>query len=157
VAELAAPSLQLLNADYTNATHVSQIPHLCRLICDTDHQFRLVRLDFSDSRFQFTAETHSKSVHAQPFRISIPESISLEELCAADSGSSDGNGVPRQYKPAVWEHMSMRKHSCPPKGAYGCQYCNVHVARNPTWVLVATRWLLVIGCLGNSITSGVTR
>ena len=80
VGVIAAPSLQLLNAEFTDRNYEIQIPHLCRLICDTEHQFRLVRLDFSDFRLRFTAETHSKSVHAQPFRISIPESISLEEM-----------------------------------------------------------------------------
>ena len=80
VAELAAPSLQRLNADFTDATHGAHIPHLCRLISDTEHQFRLVRLDFSDFQLQFTAETRSESVHAQPFRVSIPRPNSLEEI-----------------------------------------------------------------------------
>ena len=77
---LATPSLQYLNAELIDATHTFPIPHLCRLIRDTDHQFRLVRLDFSDFQLRLTAETHSESVHAQPFRISIPEPISLEEI-----------------------------------------------------------------------------
>jgi hypothetical protein len=80
VAVLAAPSLQLLNLELTNKTYAFQIPHFCRLICDTDNQFRLVRMDFSDSRLRFTAETHPKSVHAQPFIISIPDPVSLEEI-----------------------------------------------------------------------------
>jgi hypothetical protein len=80
VAVLAAPSLQLLNLELTNKTYAFQIPHFCRLICDTDNQFRLVRMDFSDSRLRFTAEMHPKSVHAQPFKISIPKPVSLEEI-----------------------------------------------------------------------------
>jgi hypothetical protein len=35
--------------------------------------------------------------------------------------------------------------------------CNVHAARNPTWVLVMTRWLSVLDRLGDGIMSGVTR
>jgi hypothetical protein len=35
--------------------------------------------------------------------------------------------------------------------------CNVHTARNPTWVLVVTRWCSVLGRLGDGITLGVTR
>jgi hypothetical protein len=35
--------------------------------------------------------------------------------------------------------------------------CNVHTARNPTWVLVMTRWLSVLDRLGNGIMLGVTR
>jgi hypothetical protein len=80
VAVLAAPSLQLLNLELTDKTYAFQIPHFCRLICDTGNQFRLVRMDFSDSRLRITAETHPKSVHAQPFIISIPEPVSLEEF-----------------------------------------------------------------------------
>jgi hypothetical protein len=86
VALLATPSLQLLNAEFTDATDEGQIPRLCRLICDTEPQFRLVRLDFSDYIFQFTAETHSKSVHPQPFKISIPRPISLEVISNMLSG-----------------------------------------------------------------------
>ena len=80
VATLAAPSLRYLNADFTDATHRVHIPHLCRLICDAEHQFRLVHMDFSNYELRITAETHSKSVHAQPFRISIPGPRSLEEI-----------------------------------------------------------------------------
>jgi hypothetical protein len=90
VALLAAPSLQLLNAEFTDAgdaTDEGHIPHLCRLICDTEPQFRLVRLDLSDyNKVRFTAETHSKSVHPQPFKISIPRPISLEMISNMLSG-----------------------------------------------------------------------
>jgi hypothetical protein len=80
MAVLAAPSIQYLYAELIGATHAFPISHLCRLICDADHQFRLVRLEFWDCQLGFTAETHSKSVHAQPFRIFIPVPISLEEI-----------------------------------------------------------------------------
>jgi hypothetical protein len=76
VADLAAPSLHLLNAEFTDPTNKGHIPHFCRLISDTVPQFRLVRLDFSKYKVQFTAETHSKSVHPQHFKISIPGPIS---------------------------------------------------------------------------------
>ena len=78
VAVLAAPSLQHLDVRLVDDTF--PIPHLCRLICDTDNHFGLVRLDFVDFELLFTAETRSKSVHAQPFRISIRGRISLEEI-----------------------------------------------------------------------------
>jgi hypothetical protein len=35
--------------------------------------------------------------------------------------------------------------------------CNVHTARNLTWVLEVTRWMFAVKQLGDGITSGVTR
>ena len=80
VAVLAAPSPQHLDTEVSGATDAFPIPHLCRFICDTDNQFILVRLDFYDYQLQFTAKMRSQSVHAQPFRIVIPEPVSLEEV-----------------------------------------------------------------------------
>ena len=80
VAELAAPSLQHLDVEFVDRAFTLPTPHFCRFICDTDNHFGLVRLDFSDSQLQFTAETRSKTVHAQSFRISIPRQIWLKEL-----------------------------------------------------------------------------
>jgi hypothetical protein len=72
--------------EFTDPTDEGQIPHLCRLICDTEPQFRLVRLDFSDYIVRFTAETHSKSVHPQPFKLTIPGPNSLEVISNMLSG-----------------------------------------------------------------------
>jgi len=88
VVVLAAPSLQHLDAELTDEPDPDSfpLPHLCRFICKTDNQFSLVRLDLSSSQFRFTAETRSKSVHAQPFRIIVPRHIWLTEICNGLSG-----------------------------------------------------------------------
>jgi hypothetical protein len=80
VAVLAAPSLQHLDVALNVKAFTFPIPHLCRLICDTDNYFGLVHLDFFDSDLRFTAETRSQSIHAQPFKIYIPRLISLKEI-----------------------------------------------------------------------------
>jgi len=79
VVSLAAPSLQHLDAEVWEST-ISPIPHLCRFICDTECQFIAVRLDFSRRKLRFSAQTCSKPGHAQPFRIIIPDTFTLEEI-----------------------------------------------------------------------------
>ena len=80
MAVLAAPSLQHLDAEVSDAIDAFPIPHLCRFICDTDNRFILVHLDFSEFHLKVTAKTRSQFVHTKPFRIVIPESISFEEI-----------------------------------------------------------------------------
>ena len=82
VVGLAAPSLQKLYTVLTDGAETNSfpLPHLFRFICNTDNQFSLVHLDFSNSHLQFTAEMRSKSVHAQPFRILVPGHIWLTEI-----------------------------------------------------------------------------
>ncbi|KAI9467335.1 hypothetical protein BJY52DRAFT_63336 [Lactarius psammicola] len=79
VVRLAAPSLRHLDADLWGSP-MSSIQPLCKFICDTNCQFIAVRLDFSRWKLKFSAETCSKSDHAQPFRIGIAEPVSLEEI-----------------------------------------------------------------------------
>ena len=81
MAVLAAPSLQFLDLGILDATNTFSIPHLCRFICDTGHQFHGFHLDFSDISLEILVETCSKSIHAKPFRIIIPELVSWEEIC----------------------------------------------------------------------------
>ena len=85
---LAAPSLQHLDTELTDEPETDSfpLPHLCRFICNTENQFSLVRLDLSTSQLRFTAETRSKSVHAQSFRIIVPRHIWLVEIGSRLSG-----------------------------------------------------------------------
>ncbi|KAF8256868.1 hypothetical protein EI94DRAFT_1762284, partial [Lactarius quietus] len=86
VVVLAAPHLQHLDAEVFGTIGPFSIPHLCKFICMTDKQFTFVRLHFSPGFTTFTGGTRSESDHAQSFRIFLPESISLEELCNRLSG-----------------------------------------------------------------------
>ena len=78
VVGLAAPSLQHLDAEVGSPNF--PISHLCKFICDTECQFIAVRLDFPHRKLKFSAETSSESDHAQSFRITIPEPVSLEQI-----------------------------------------------------------------------------
>lgn len=83
VVELATPRMQYLNANIGDTAYSFPIPHLCRLICDTNTQFIFVCLELLSRQVKFTAETRSGSVHAsaQSFNIIFPENnISLEEM-----------------------------------------------------------------------------
>ncbi|KAH8984179.1 hypothetical protein EDB86DRAFT_161094 [Lactarius hatsudake] len=87
VGSLAAPSLQHLDVDITASPgHNSFVPHLCKFIRDAECQFIAVRLDFSGWTFGFFAETCPKSGHARPFRIIIPQPVSVEEIGIMLSG-----------------------------------------------------------------------
>ncbi len=84
---LAAPSLQRLDATlYGSSRSFFPIPHLCKFICDTGCQFTAVRLEFSRSKLKFYAGTGSQSVDDQPFRIIIPEPVSLQQMGQELSG-----------------------------------------------------------------------
>ncbi|KAH9042861.1 hypothetical protein EDB84DRAFT_1472773 [Lactarius hengduanensis] len=96
---LVAPSLQHLEAtlhdqsrSFSTIFHHDQsrnlfpIPHLCKLICDTDCQFTTVHLGLSHFRFRFYAGTGSKSVDDQPFKIITHEPDSLEQVGQELSG-----------------------------------------------------------------------
>ncbi|KAH8984180.1 hypothetical protein EDB86DRAFT_161114 [Lactarius hatsudake] len=87
VDSLAPPSLQHLDVEITEPPgHISIVPRLCKLICDARCQFIAVRLYFLDRTFSFFAETCPKSGHARPFRIVIPQPVSLEEIGIMLSG-----------------------------------------------------------------------
>ena len=86
VAGLATPSLQHLDAEFWDGCPFFPIPNLCKFICDTECQLRAVRLDFTWFNVKFSAETCSESDHAQTFRITLPESFSLESFCNTLSG-----------------------------------------------------------------------
>jgi hypothetical protein len=83
---LTAPSLQHLDTEVTDEPDSFPLPQLCRFICNTDNQFNLVRLDLSTSQLRFTAETRSKSVYAQTFRIIVPRHIWSGEIGIRLSG-----------------------------------------------------------------------
>jgi hypothetical protein len=78
VVRLAAPSLQHLDADVWAGSPIFPIPNLCKFIRDTECQFTAVRVDLLQWKLKFSAETYSVSDYAQPFRITLPESVSLE-------------------------------------------------------------------------------
>ena len=86
VVRLAAPSLQHLDADVWGGSPIFPIPNLCKFIRDTECQFTAVRVDLLQWKLTFSAETCPISDHAQPFRITIPESVSLELIGNALSG-----------------------------------------------------------------------
>ena len=106
---LAASSLQYLETKLTGGTGLFPIPHLCKIICDSDNQFNWVHFDFSYSGFTFTAGKCSGSVHAKPFTITHDGDISLEEmgnkLCGPLSTVEElvvGRGY--RYRPRVQWH-----------------------------------------------------
>ena len=80
VAGLAAPSLQYLDAIVDDNPPRSYIPHLCKFICDKECQFIKVRLDIWQWRLRFSADTWSKSDRAQPFGVTIPTPVSLQQI-----------------------------------------------------------------------------
>ncbi|KAH9035515.1 hypothetical protein EDB85DRAFT_2143680 [Lactarius pseudohatsudake] len=80
VVGLAAPSLQHLDATLCGQSHCFPIPHLCKFICDTECQFTVVRLTLRYSKLTFCAGTGSQSVDDQPFKITIPKRVPLEQL-----------------------------------------------------------------------------
>ena len=86
VAGLATPSLQHLEAEVYDAPILSPIPHLCKFICDIECQFIAVRLDLLKGKVMFSVEKCSKSDRAQPFRITIPNPVSLEQIGNTLSG-----------------------------------------------------------------------
>ncbi|KAH9002458.1 hypothetical protein EDB86DRAFT_2900139 [Lactarius hatsudake] len=96
VVGLVTPSLQRLDAtlhdlprtffDHDQSTNLFPIPHLCKLICDTDCQFTTVHLGLSRFRFRFYAGMGSKSVDDQPFKIITHEHDSLEQVGQELSG-----------------------------------------------------------------------
>ena len=88
MAVLGAPSLQHLSVGVLDATNTISIPHLCRFICDTDHQFREFHLDVTDNRLGIVADSEmcSKFIYLKPFKIIIPGPVSLEEICNRLSG-----------------------------------------------------------------------
>ncbi len=80
VVGLAAPSLRHLDATLLSQSfRFFPLSHLCKFICDTECQFTAVRLGPSRSKLRFCASTGSQSVDDQPFRIIIPEPVSLEQ------------------------------------------------------------------------------
>ncbi|KAH9066305.1 hypothetical protein EDB87DRAFT_1679050 [Lactarius vividus] len=80
VVGLAAPSLQHLDATLCGQSHGFPILHLCKFICDTECQFTAVRLTLRHSKLMFCAGTGSQSVDDQPFKITIPKRVPLEQL-----------------------------------------------------------------------------
>ncbi|KAH9174398.1 hypothetical protein EDB89DRAFT_2067697 [Lactarius sanguifluus] len=87
VDSLAPPSIQHLDVEITVPPgHISFVPRLCKFIRDARCQFIAVRLYFLDRTFSFFAETCPKSGHARPFRIIIPQPVSLEEIGSMLSG-----------------------------------------------------------------------
>ncbi|KAH8995382.1 hypothetical protein EDB92DRAFT_199655 [Lactarius akahatsu] len=80
VVGLAAPSLQHLDATLCGQSHCFPIPHLCKFICDTECQFTVVRLTLRYSKLTFCAGAGSQSIDDQPFKITIPKRVPLEQL-----------------------------------------------------------------------------
>jgi hypothetical protein len=84
---LAAPSLRFLDANLSDPSHgLFPIPHLCKFIRDTECRFTAIRLIFSPWTLQFYAGTDSKFADEKPFRIFIPEPVSLERIGQELSG-----------------------------------------------------------------------
>jgi hypothetical protein len=80
VVGLVAPSLQHLDAELSGPSESAfPIPHLCKFICNSKFQFTAIRWVFSGSKIQFHAGTSSESIDYVPFRIIIPEPVSLEQ------------------------------------------------------------------------------
>jgi hypothetical protein len=80
VVGLVAPSLQHLDAELSSPSESAfLIPHLCKFICNSKFQFTAIRWVFSGSKIQFYAGTSSESIDYVPFRIIIPEPVSLEQ------------------------------------------------------------------------------
>ena len=80
VVGLVAPSLQHLDAELSGRDDAFPILHLCRFIRNSECQFTMIRLEFSDPKLNFYAGTSSASFDDQPFRIIIPEPVSLEQI-----------------------------------------------------------------------------
>ncbi|KAH9071570.1 hypothetical protein EDB83DRAFT_2364750 [Lactarius deliciosus] len=99
VVGLVTPSLQHLHAtlhdqsrsffrisDHDQSRTLFPIPHLCKLICDTDCRFTTVHLGLSRFRFRFYAGMGSKSVDDQPYKIITHEPDSLKQVGQELSG-----------------------------------------------------------------------
>ena len=87
VVGLAAPSLQHLDTKLYGQSHGTfTIPHLCKFIRNSECQFTTIRLVFSRSKLKFSARTGSESIDDLPFRIIIPEPVSLEQMGQELSG-----------------------------------------------------------------------
>jgi hypothetical protein len=81
VVGLTAPSLRHPDARLSGSlSNLFPIPHLCKLIRDTECRFTAVRLVFSRSKLEFYARTGSQFVDEPPFRIIIHEDVSLEQM-----------------------------------------------------------------------------
>jgi hypothetical protein len=72
VISFTAPSLQRLDVEYYRETADFPLPQLCKFICDSECQFKVVRLCLLSLGIELIAETLSESDHAPPFKISIP-------------------------------------------------------------------------------------
>ena len=80
VVGLVAPSLQHLDAKLSGRNDAFPILRLCKFICNSECQFTTIRLEFSDPKLNFYAGTSSASIDDQPFRVIIPEPVSLERM-----------------------------------------------------------------------------
>ena len=74
-----APSLHHLDVKFYGQSH-GTIPHLCKFIRNSECQFTKTCLVFSRSKLKFYAGTGSESIDYLPFRIVIPEPVSLEQM-----------------------------------------------------------------------------
>ena len=79
VIALAAPSLQHLDVKLYGHS-IGTIPHLCKFIRNAECQFTKICLVFTRTKLKFYAGTGSESIDDLPFRIVIPEPVSLEEI-----------------------------------------------------------------------------
>jgi hypothetical protein len=87
VVGLAGPSLQHLDAKlHGQSESAFPIPHLCKFIRSSECQFTTIRLVFSRSKLKFYAGMGSESIDDLPFRIIIPEPVSLEQMGKELSG-----------------------------------------------------------------------
>ena len=80
VDELAAPSLQHLDASPCGPRPMSSIPRLCKFIGDIERRFNSVRIDFSLGKVDFSEVPLSKFTESQAFRIPSQRGISLEQM-----------------------------------------------------------------------------
>jgi hypothetical protein len=81
VVGLIAPSLQHLDAELSGQSEGDfPIPYLCKFICNSKCQFTAIRWVFSGPMIKFNAGTSSESIDDEPFRIVIPEPVSLEKM-----------------------------------------------------------------------------
>ena len=81
VAGFVDPSLRHLDVSLSGPFHgLFPIPHLGRLIRDTECHFSAVRLVFSRRKLEFYTRTGSQSVDEPLFRIIIHEDVSLEQM-----------------------------------------------------------------------------
>jgi len=79
---LAAPSLQRLEVDLIAArfSDSEPVPHLCRFISDAQCRFITVRLDFPGNYYRPRFKLYAETCLNQPFSLTIPGPISLEEM-----------------------------------------------------------------------------